>query len=168
MAKKSKKLALKKDPLVKKYLASIWKSDYKETLEAWKIWGDELEDLLEIENIDYQICYQSKVGRLKWTTPSLDEEIQRAGKDKIGVIIVPIAFVSEHSETLVELDIEYKELAKTKNIPFYYRVKALNSDAYFIEGLVQICKNISKKKQFCSNDNGERICPKNFKQCVSN
>ena len=54
MAKKSKKLALKKDPLVKKYLASIWKSDYRDTLEAWKIWGDELEDLLEIENIDYQ------------------------------------------------------------------------------------------------------------------
>lgn len=54
MAKRSKKLALLNDPIVKKYLDSIWKTDYKDTLEAWKIWGDELEDLLEIDNIDYQ------------------------------------------------------------------------------------------------------------------
>lgn len=123
---------------------------------------------LEIQDLDYQICYQSKVGRLKWTEPSLGAEIDRASQDETGVIIVPIAFTSEHSETLVELDMEYRLIAEEKNLPFYYRVKALNSDGYFMDSLVQICQNVSRKKQFCSNDSGSRICPKTFKQCIAN
>jgi protoporphyrin/coproporphyrin ferrochelatase len=55
-------------------------------------------------NLDYQICYQSKVGRLEWLTPSTKAEISRAARDKKSVVIVPISFVSENSETLVELD----------------------------------------------------------------
>jgi ferrochelatase len=119
------------------------------------------------EKIDFAVCFQSKVGPLKWTTPSLDDEITRAGNDKVGIIIVPIAFTSDHSETLVELDIEYKETAEEYKLPFYYRVKALNSDGYFIESLVDICKNISLKDQDCSSDNGIRVCPKNFTKCIS-
>jgi len=57
---------------------------------------------------DWVICYQSRVGPLEWIGPSLDEEIKRASEDSIGIIVLPIAFVSEHSETLVELDIEYR------------------------------------------------------------
>ncbi len=54
------------------------------------------------------VCYQSRVGPLEWIGPATDAEIIRAGRDGKGVIVAPIAFVSEHSETLVELDIEYR------------------------------------------------------------
>ncbi len=87
------------------------------------------------KNIDYRICYQSKVGRLKWLEPSTIFEIEEAGKEKLGLLIVPIAFVSEHSETLVELDIEYREMAHEYGVPSYCRVKALGVDDLFIESL---------------------------------
>ncbi len=55
--------------------------------------------------------FQSRVGPLKWVGPATDDEIKAAGREGIGLAVVPIAFVSEHSETLVELDIEYRKLA---------------------------------------------------------
>lgn len=118
------------------------------------------------EKIDSKICYQSKVGPLKWTTPSLGDEIDRAANDKVGIIIVPIAFTSDHSETLVELDIEYKQMAKKKKIPFYYRVEALNSNAYLIESFTDLCKDLSNKEQKCASYNNQRICPKEFSKCI--
>jgi ferrochelatase len=118
------------------------------------------------QQIDFEICYQSKVGPLQWTKPSLDDEIERAAKDKKGLVVVPVAFTSDHSETLVELDIEYKEIAQEKKIPFYYRVEALNSNGYFIESLVEICKELSVKDQKCASYNSKRICPKNFSKCI--
>ena len=117
---------------------------------------------------DYKVCYQSKVGPLQWTKPSLEFEINRAALDRKAVIIVPIAFVSDHSETLVELDIEYKELAHKLNIPFYCRVPALNVDGYFIKSLFDICRRTSEADLVCNGGNfGERICPKNFKKCIN-
>ena len=74
-------------------------------------------DDMKIEGLDWTVCYQSRVGPLEWIGPSTDDEIERAGKDGVPVIVVPIAFVSEHSETLVELDIEYKELAEEAGVP---------------------------------------------------
>ncbi len=90
---------------------------------------------------DYVICYQSKVGPLKWLEPSTVAEIERAGKDGVGVVVVPIAFVSEHSETLVELDIEYKELAHEHKVPFYIRVPVVGVDSNFIKCLYDLAKN---------------------------
>ena len=57
------------------------------------------------KGIDWQICYQSRVGRLKWIGPSLDEALEKAAQDKKAVIVYPHAFTQEHVETLVELDI---------------------------------------------------------------
>ena len=54
------------------------------------------------------VCYQSRVGPLAWLGPSVEEELRRAGRDRVGVVVVPISFVSEHSETLVELDRDYR------------------------------------------------------------
>lgn len=123
---------------------------------------------LDEKNIDYKICYQSKVGPMEWTGPSLEVEIRRAALDKKGVIIIPIAFVSDHSETLVELDIEYKELAQKLGIPYYDRVLALNLDGYFIESLLKMTLNTSKAEHTCNGGNeGARICPKNFKKCIN-
>ncbi|MCE3231858.1 MAG: Ferrochelatase [Rickettsiaceae bacterium] len=96
---------------------------------------------LSIKNLDWKVCYQSKVGRLKWLEPSTENEIIEAGKENRSLIIVPIAFVSEHSETLVELDIEYKKLAESRGVRQYLRVPALGSDELFINCLARLCKN---------------------------
>src|SRR5205085_2054102 len=66
---------------------------------------------LAIKNLDYRICYQSKVGPLKWLEPSAETEIVKASKEGKVIVVAPISFVSEHSETLVELDIDYAKLA---------------------------------------------------------
>ncbi len=87
------------------------------------------------DGLDWSICYQSRVGPMKWIGPSTDEEIRRAGGEGKGVIVTPIAFVSEHVETLVELDHEYAELAKTVGVAPYIRVRALGVAPEFISGL---------------------------------
>jgi ferrochelatase len=89
---------------------------------------------------DWTICYQSKVGPMKWLEPSLDQELARAAADKVGVVILPIAFVSEHSETLVELDIEYRHRADTLGITPYLRVPALGTHPVFIAGLADLVR----------------------------
>lgn len=101
-------------------------------------------DNLAIENLDFSICYQSRVGRLKWIGPSTDDEIKRAGKEGISLMVVPIAFISEHSETLVELDIEYGHLAKESGVKEYFRVPALGTNEKFIKALVNVCEDPEK------------------------
>ena len=66
---------------------------------------------LKREGLDWRVCYQSRVGPLEWIGPATDAEVRRAGEEDKGLIVAPVAFVSEHSETLVELDIEYAKLA---------------------------------------------------------
>ncbi len=95
---------------------------------------------LAIEGLDWKVCYQSRVGPMEWIGPSTETEIERAGKEGVGLVIVPIAFVTEHSETLVELDIEYGELAHEKNVPIYERVRTVCSHPKFINGLVSVVK----------------------------
>jgi protoporphyrin/coproporphyrin ferrochelatase len=90
---------------------------------------------LAIDGLDYVICYQSKVGPLEWLGPSTEVEIKRAAADGVPIIIVPVAFVSEHSETLVELDMEYKHLAEELGIKGYFRVPAITTNPHFIECL---------------------------------
>lgn len=84
---------------------------------------------------DWQICYQSRVGPLKWLGPATPDAIAEAGRDGKGVVLVPIAFVSEHIETLVELDIEYAELAHEQGISPYLRVPTVSLEADFISTL---------------------------------
>lgn len=90
------------------------------------------------DNFDHAICYQSRVGPMKWIGPSTEVEIERAAKDQIGVIVVPIAFVSEHIETLVELDEEYAEKAHEMGVPFYHRAPALGTHHAFIDELARM------------------------------
>jgi ferrochelatase len=84
---------------------------------------------------DWSVCYQSRVGPLRWIGPSTDAEIRRAGGEGLGVVVAPIAFVSEHVETLVELDHEYAALAREVGCTPYLRVPALGVEAGFIGGL---------------------------------
>jgi ferrochelatase len=93
---------------------------------------------LGMDGLDWTICYQSRVGPLKWIGPATDAEIVRAGKDGLGLAVAPIAFVSEHSETLVELDIEYAKLAETSGVADYLRAPTVGTRAPFIEGLADL------------------------------
>lgn len=120
--------------------------------------------VLSIEDVDYSICYQSKVGPLKWLEPSLEEEIIKAGEEKIPVLIVPVSFVSEHSETLVELDIEYRKLAERYGVTAYVRVPALGVEPLFIEALSDLCVKTSKEEKTCSFS-GEQFCSRSFAKC---
>ncbi|MDG1707860.1 MAG: ferrochelatase [Emcibacteraceae bacterium] len=90
---------------------------------------------LENENLEHVVCYQSRVGPLEWIGPSTEDEIERAGLDQKNIIMVPVAFVSEHSETLVELDIEYKEVADEAGIKDYIRISTVQDRDLFIKGL---------------------------------
>jgi len=90
--------------------------------------------------IEWRNSYQSRVGPMEWIGPATDDEIKRAGAEGKSLIVMPIAFVSEHSETLVELDIEYGKLAKESGVPHYIRVPAVADHPLFIQGLARLVK----------------------------
>ncbi len=117
---------------------------------------------LENDNLNHVISYQSRVGPLKWIGPSTDEVIIKYSKEKKGIIIVPIAFVSEHSETLVELDIEYKKLAEKNGCSFYKRVPALGIEENFIKGLTELVLKKETKGNFVSS----LMCPNKYVKCL--
>ena len=129
----------------------------------WQVEETVKEIMLKIknENLDYIISYQSRVGPLKWIGPSTDEIIIQYSKEKKGIVIVPIAFVSEHSETLVELDIEYKKLAEKNGCAFYKRVPALGIEENFIEGLAELILQQGTRGNFVSSV----ICPNKYIKC---
>ena len=126
---------------------------------------NEIVKYLNIKNLDWILSYQSRVGPLKWIGPSTDNVIIENSKLGKQLIIVPVAFVSEHSETLVELDIEYKKLALDNGCIKYIRVPALGVNDTFIESLSNLIIN-KNKNQF----NGKIFppinkCPSNFIKC---
>jgi ferrochelatase len=87
------------------------------------------------ETWDWRLCYQSRVGPLKWLGPSTPEAIREAAADGLGVLIDPVSFVSEHVETLIELDRDYAILAREAGITCYLRAPAVGVRELFIEGL---------------------------------
>jgi ferrochelatase len=99
-----------------------------------------IERELAMSELEPVVCYQSKVGPLEWIGPSTDDEIRRAGLDGKGVIVCPVAFVSEHSETLVELDIEYRHLAGENGVVEYRRAATVGDDTNFIAGLAGLVR----------------------------
>ncbi|MGN7661526.1 MAG: ferrochelatase, partial [Anaplasma sp.] len=104
---------------------------------------------LGMQNLDYLICYQSKVGGLRWLEPSTKSAILQARDDGVPVVVVPISFVSEHSETMVELDIEYATLMKQKDR--YFRVPALGADELFIACLDSLSRKPYGAAHSCDN-----------------
>ena len=121
----------------------------------------EIMSKLTNENLDHIISYQSRVGPLKWIGPSTDEVIIKYSKEKKGIVIVPVAFVSEHSETLVELDIEYKKLAEKNGCSFYKRVPALGIEENFIKGLSELVLQQETRGNFVSS----LMCPDKYVKC---
>jgi ferrochelatase len=123
-----------------------------------------LVDALGIKGLDWRVCYQSRVGPLEWIGPATDAEIHRAGEDGRGVIIAPIAFVSEHSETLVELDIEYAELAQASGVADYLRVPTVRTHPKFIAALADLVMRANGANGVVSGIGG-RLCPNEFRAC---
>ena len=120
---------------------------------------------LDIENLDWILSYQSRVGPLKWIGPSTEDVIIENSRLGKKIVLVPIAFVSEHSETLVELDIEYKELADKNGCTNYVRVPALGTNKNFISSLSSLVINKEKNK-FSENLFPPKIrCPNKFIKC---
>jgi ferrochelatase len=120
---------------------------------------------LNIENLDWILSYQSRVGPLKWIGPSTEDIIIENSKIGKHIVLVPIAFVSEHSETLVELDIEYKEIADANGCKNYTRVPALGINEDFIKAMSEL---IIKKNEYKISDGlypPKIQCPSNFKKC---
>ncbi len=119
---------------------------------------------LGMENLEAVVCYQSRVGPLEWIGPATDAEIRRAGADGKGVIVAPIAFVSEHSETLVELDIEYRHLAAEAGVPDYRRAATVGAHPMFIAGLAGLVRRAASGEPVVTCGAG-RICPAERKAC---
>jgi len=127
-----------------------------------------VEKLAEVK-LDWQICYQSRVGPLEWIGPATQSEIQRAGAEGKAVIIQPVAFVSEHSETLVELDKEYFKVAQGAGVLDYIRLPTVRTHPDFIRGLADLVEAAltSTHPVTCAPDRicpSGRICEQEFRQ----
>jgi len=122
---------------------------------------NELVKKLSIQNLNYILSYQSRVGPLKWIGPSTEKVIKDEAKKAKIIIVVPVAFVSEHSETLVELDIEYKKLAEENGSKEYIRVPAVTVNQDFINSLKSSILRASIGAKFTSSIK----CLAKFKKC---
>ena len=104
----------------------------------------------------HALSFQSKVGPVKWLEPSTDAMIRRLAADgATQLMLIPISFVSEHIETLYELDILYRNVAEEVGIRHYARVPALNCRPDFIAALANLVE-----QELMSGHEGEKpICP---------
>ena len=117
-----------------------------------------------IPELDWLLCYQSRVGPKKWLGPSTGDELKRAAQDNVPVIVYPHAFVSEHVETLVEIEIEYRHEAETLGVPYFARVPTVSTDPAFIEELAYLVR-AHKAMTGIHPAGGVRICPLSCAQC---
>lgn len=87
----------------------------------------------------YTLAYQSRVGPVEWLKPYTDDALKDLAEQGVkDLVVVPISFVSEHIETLEEIDIEYREVAEEAGIKTFQRVPALNTDPTFIDDLATL------------------------------
>lgn len=116
------------------------------------------------EFADWQVCYQSRVGRLKWLEPATPDALRQAAHDGKGVIVCPIAFVSEHVETLVELDREYAELAEHLEVYPYLRARTPGVGGPFIGELAKAA--IDALPRDGAAPHGPWRCPAGLGKCA--
>ena len=122
-------------------------------------------DALGVSELDHQVCYQSRVTPQRWIGPSLEEALEKAAEDGVAALVCPIAFVSEHSETLVELDVEYREVAHKFGVPGYFRVPTQNSDAAFIASVAALARGARRSGRELCSFAGARQCPRAHGDC---
>ena len=113
---------------------------------------------------DWRVSYQSRVGRLPWLSPYTDDEIRRAGAENKGVLIAPIAFVSEHVETLVELDRDYARLARDVGCAPYLRARTPGVADAFIDELARAVLAAAREEAVAPH--GPWRCPAGHAKCA--
>ena len=118
---------------------------------------------LAIPGLDWKVTYQSRVGPVEWVKPYTDREIIAAGAEGKALLVAPIAFVSEHIETLVELDIENRRLALDSGCSGYGRAPTVSVHPAFIQGLADLVRASEKT---CAPDGGKRLCPAACSGCI--
>ena len=111
------------------------------------------------------VAFQSRVGPLEWVKPATDAVILQAAKDKRALVVYPIAFVSEHSETLVELDIEYRHLAEQNGAAAYVRAPAVGTHPAFIGGLANLVNAALSRAGAVQPGSGQQHCG-NWRRCA--
>jgi ferrochelatase len=121
--------------------------------------------LLPAELADQTICYQSRVGPMTWIGPSTEAEIRRAGAEGKGVLLSPIAFVSEHVETLVELDHEYAAVAREVGVAPYLRAPALGVEDGYVGALRDLALGALEGPPGLKPPGGVRLCPGDRTAC---
>lgn len=117
-----------------------------------------------VKDLDWQICYQSRVGPKKWIGPSTEEALRKAAEDGVGVVVYPHAFTQEHVETLVEIEEEYRELAAHLGISSFTRVPTVSAHEAFIAGLASVVRSRVNVAGVGSDVLG-RLCPAGFSRC---
>ena len=113
---------------------------------------------------DWRVTYQSRVGPLKWLGPDTESEIRAASAAGLALVVCPIAFVSEHIETLVELDHEYGDIARAGGCPAYIRTPALGVAGAFIDGLAELVE-AALPRDGVESGCGGRWCPPEWSKC---
>ncbi|MEP0772223.1 ferrochelatase, partial [Trichocoleus sp. ST-U1] len=87
----------------------------------------------------HTLAYQSRVGPVEWLKPYTEDALKELGAKGVEhLLVVPISFVSEHIETLQEIDVEYRELAEESGIHDFRRVPALDTHPRFIEAMATL------------------------------
>lgn len=122
----------------------------------------------DIGGIEWKVTYQSRATPEKWLKPDTEVEVRRAAKAGRAIVIVPVAFTSEHSETLVELDEEYAEVARRHGAAAYVRVSTVGAAPEFIAGLTELVRRALLSDVAICSQYDRRICPKSFGGCPNN
>ena len=115
-------------------------------------------DKLGLAASEWMVAFQSRVGPLEWIGPATDHAIEEAASAGMAVVVVPIAFVSEHSETLVELDIEYRHRAEKRGAAAYERAPTVSEDPDFIAGLGTLVRTALNQPQRVQSGTGAAVC----------
>ena len=120
------------------------------------------EETSELSEIQYHLSFQSRVGPVQWLKPYTESKLIELGEKGVkNLVVVPVSFVSEHIETLEEIDMEYRELAEENGITNWRRVSALNTDEGFIkdmaEMVVEALRNPSMTVGEASSQNSEMV-----------
>ena len=119
-----------------------------------------------IPDLDWVLAYQSRVGPLEWIGPAIEAEMERAARDRRPVIVAPVAFVSEHVETLFELDVTIRNLALSSGAPRYDRMGTVRTDADFIGGLAKLVgAALDRTPSSLCIGVGPRNCPGTYNRC---
>ncbi|KYQ88485.1 ferrochelatase [Tieghemostelium lacteum] len=112
----------------------------------------------------YMVAWQSKVGPLPWLVPKTVDVIEQLAKQNQSAIVIPVAFTSDHIETLSEIDIELQHLAKEKGMKLLVRSPSLNDDPLIIEAMADIVSQHLTSNKIFDNSQYELKCP----GCIDN